>query len=351
MKKKLSILAASILATGLAGGAQAGLSFDPNGGLPGGALNVGAFDWAPTSFLALGGTSAITAFDNTGGACGGGVCDFDVLTHAKLVGIFDPNGNDITPAALNSSYEITMVARFKETVTGHAILPGIQDIATFAVKPAAGEFIEIFFDTNVNAVDISGFGFNDGDLILTGGLLAAGSTGLFGVDLTKAPVALDGSPNGNQYAGQSTVTGSGSQSNIASDLLVTDPAFFKNALTLFGLNFANISQGLPYISVDPSDCYTPAASGIAVAGGATVAVGACANVHVNGVMAVNPDGTGIVPAIGAINGFPIPGFPDFVAQTDFNSPVSAVPEPTSLGLLGLGLGVMGFFGARRRKTA
>jgi hypothetical protein len=48
--------------------------------------------------------------------------------------------------------------------------------------------------------------------------------------------------------------------------------------------------------------------------------------------------TGFVPNIGVVNGAFVGGGPDFIAQTDFNSPISAaVPEPSSMLLLGSGL--------------
>jgi hypothetical protein len=61
---------------------------------------------------------------------------------------------------------------------------------------------------------------------------------------------------------------------------------------------------------------------------------------VNGLMLVNsPDANGgLVPVIGTVNGaFGSAGGPDFIAQTDFNSTVSGVPEPATLSLLSLGL--------------
>src|SRR4029453_916467 len=130
-----------------------------------------------------------------------------------------------------------------------------------------------------------------------------------------APVALD-QHGANDYTGQLTVTGTGSQDNISLGGLTVAPLFFLQNLN-FGILFANISQGLPFISVDPADCYTPAASGLTV-GNSTVGATACNTVHVNGLMSANVAGaTGFVPNIGNPNGaFLQGGGPDFIAQTD-----------------------------------
>jgi hypothetical protein len=333
-----SFLLAIMLALGGTTTAQAVL-VDLDGAGGGGAIDIGTLDWGPTSFAALNGGTASLNFLSSGGACPAGSCNFDVLTQAKLIGTLAPSGAINTPTGIiNNTFEITMVARFTETVTGLAPVGG-NLVATFATVPTTPMFLEIFFDSSPDAVDVSGSGFNDGRLILKGTSIGA-ADGIFAVTST-APVALD-QHGANDYTGQLTVTGTGSQDNISLGGLTVDPTFFLQNLN-FGILFANISQGLPFISVDPSDCYTPAASGLAV-GSSTVGATACNTAHVNGLMSLNVAGaTGFVPTIGTINGafgtagIP-PGGPDFIAQTDFNSPISAaVPEPSSMLLLGSGL--------------
>ena len=315
--------------------AQAGL-FDPDGGgsLP--AINVGTFDWGPTSFLALNGQQAITNFIGSGGACPAGSCSFEILSQAKLIGTLSPSGSVNTPTGLGTTFEITMVARFTETVTFANAALGL---ATFQASP--GGFLEMYFDAPADSNDLTGFGFNDGRLILTGDL-ANTPTGLFLVT-NPTPVPLD-QHGADDYPGQATVSGIGSNDNFLIGITGQDSTFFIDSLAAFGLQFANVSIGLPYISVDPADCFNGTAFGGAIGSTNT---STCDNNHVLGPYAVQ-FGPGVIPNVGPINGLFFPGFTDFVAQTDFNSPVKfTAPEPGSLLLLGMGL--VGMAAGLRRK--
>ncbi len=325
-----------------AGGAQAALTFDLNGAAGGGVISVQAFDWAPTSFLALGGNTAIAAF-NAGGS--GAAVEFDVLTHAKLSAYIDGNGvSQSLPAGFG---EITLVGRFTERVTGFAVVGG-NPFATFATTGAG--WAQMYYSDTAgagNSDNLTGANFNDGRLIMTadGVGVAAGS---FLVDATKPVVALDGA-GADDYPGQMTVQGSGSQGNIAFGTtgIALDDTFFKTTLASFSILFSNISIGLPYISVDPSDCFNGTKNGAAP--GTDGQVTQCALNHVLGDYAAQGADGGVRPVTGAINGVNQSG-PDFVAQTDYNSPVNGVPEPGMLALLGLAFGALGLASRRRRSA-
>lgn len=354
-KTLLSALVASAFA--VSGGAQAALTFDLDGtatALADRVISVTAFDWAATSFLALGGNQAIKNFE-----AGSGPTTFDVLTHAKLGNYFNAAGES---ASLPSGFgEITMVGRFTETVTGTA-----GNTASFAATGPG--WVEMYYSAE-NSANLTGSNFNDGRLIMRAEGVFLPSTGSFEVDAV-APVALDGTINGNDYDGQLSVTGHGDQSAIkfGKNSFAVDPTFFLSGpFTEFSILFQNISIGLPYTSVNPSDCFSPdqQKSAAQLGGTGTPAEGTgsavptaglvsqCDTSHVDGLYSAQTAsaGGGYIPVVGPTNGLfidPLVG-PDFVAQTDFNSPVTfATPEPGMLALLGLALGAMGIASRRRR---
>lgn len=362
LKIKNPLIAAVSMALGLGmatGAYAAPVLFDTHDA--DGVIAIGGFDWAPTSFVAQGGNTAITNFLVTGGTCPvTASCVLNVLTQATLGSFLDADGGALGGAGgLNSRYQITLVAKYQEVVTSVNPTTLTVELAKVTTGPAILEFYYNKISPaapasttppalNTKANQLTGFGFNDGTLILKATTIGDG-TAVFDISELIPVSPLDqhvaGTPPGDQYPGQLSQTGTGSDTAFNVSGITQDPTFFLNKINL--LDFNNISQSLPFKTVDPMDCFTNIFTNLVV--GTTNADYACDNTHVSGPYSAQPPAlpNGYLPVPGPVDGLLTSG-PDFVGQTDFNSNIAGIPEPTSLVLMGLGLGVLGFGAGRRR---
>ncbi|MCR6667830.1 MAG: PEP-CTERM sorting domain-containing protein [Methyloversatilis sp.] len=309
----------------------------PNGVVSG----ITAFDWAPSPVLAQGGNQAFVNYlNNPGGGTVEGLngqlgYGFNVFSQGRLAVL--QGGTGATAALYNGSgstankYEITFELAYQEVVVAanNTLVPN-TNIAVFDfAKVQTNNYFRVYvkdLDSTAAANYAAGTGFNTGTLVFDGTIApgSAGSVSNFNANTgALAPIGSDGQPaNGTSpLSGTPSVTGSGATPEF--DLLTVLPNvintdFWNSELISFLVT--NISQNLPFQSVDPSAIIV-----------------------------------GQVPNIGAVNGGTVCGptgcaaaGPDILFQTDFNGPVQGIPEPGTLALAGLALGGLAL--ARRRKA-
>jgi len=312
--KLRTVTAATLLALAASTSAQAVVqfTFDPTGtaGAAGDISNVVIIDQAPGSAYAEGGVAAIQNF-----AAGGTNTSFTLYYQANLSAMQGGDTSNLFSNGAGGNY-FTFVAGFGEKV----LSVGANQSATFGFDSSNSTNFFKMYATNTLGNNLTGVGFATGTEILSGHIGSIASSN-FTVSSTT-PTNLDQSFNGDNWAGQKTVTGSGTTDiNLIIDTL--DNAYFPTLDTLDSiiLAFFNTSQVDPFKTVDPSKCFNTA-SGTCDAGTGLLSVG----------------------TLGDLNGATGPSF-EF--QADGNTVIS-VPEPGSIALVGLGLLLAGF---RRRRAS
>jgi hypothetical protein len=318
MRKRVLVLLAGFglaLASAAPASATDSILFDPDGG--GGAFTpqlINVADPAPGNALSVGLTSASPV-----GTIG------NLLFQANL-GSFTQNGSSpfLVDFLNNANPNFTVVAQFNERVTAQGA-GGTTFAAPVLDGSLQGTFM-IYAQTNTGD-NLSGQCFAScagSVLLLTGQIINnANFFGNFDGNANSPVAILDGF-NINNYLGMNTITGGG---NFSVDIRITQvnqPLFFPDVVAGSTLVLATSQQRLNFSQADPSFCFS--SNGIA-------------NCNVAGAQ---------LGSIGALNG--VTG-PNTILQTDaslsFAQP-TAVPEPATMTLLGLGLLASGAI--RRRKT-
>lgn len=342
MKKKL--LAGMVaLALGTATAAVAGtIVFDRDGPGPAGAIATDGFDWGPGNLLFDGMLPTPSTFTLRGHHS---LSDF-------LVG-GNPSGVGVLPGT-----EITVV--YGASVTA---VTGVVLGTAFNVQLAiGGGTMAWFFDPTKDASAVTGLGYGDATPILVATFNPAPTAaGTVFVPLGPPPPPLpllDGGPNGVDdsdapgCAAPPCPGGGGVLTQVIGgsvafklDILSFDPAFFPAGVAtplIFDITYDSTTIG-PFVSTEPSDIV---GFGPANATNPLVPFAGLPGAIPNYGEAVAPfinDQTCGTPALAPC---------DVHTQGDATSTFQAfVPEPHPLALLGLGLGVIGMVGKRRRAKA
>ena len=310
----------------------------PNGVVSG----ITAFDWAPSPVLAKGGNQAFVDLANginhgTSTVLGATGNAFTVYSQGRLSAYLGGTGAVGSlfngAGATAGKYEITFELAYTEVVVSASSFLGVNTALFDFASTQTTNYFRMYvkdLDNTAAANYAAGTGFNSSTLVFEGTIApgGAGSLSNFNANSVLGTIGSDGDPsNGtSSLTGTPSVTGSGSTPEF--DLLtviptVYDKSFWNVDLTSFLIT--NISQNLPFQSVDPSQVVVGQVPNIGPVNGGTI--------DFNG-----PFVPGGIAAAG----------PDIMFQTDFNGVAQGIPEPGSLALAGLALGALSL--ARRRKA-
>ena len=293
---RASMLALAATAAGILGSSQSAsaqtFNFSPTG--TGTGVSTTGLVFAPSSALVLNedGTSAIPLVNGA---------SFTLLYQTNLTGLVDPTTSNIITAPLGGG-QVTEVAILHETATV------VGNTATFSLTPGATQDIKIYQNNVMTLNAAAGTGYTTGTVIAN--LLPNDTTPTSSFANYGATTTFNQNGAGFQAgSGTLAVTGNGGFTfNTA--VMTLNPAYFNPPTGTPALTGSSITGSLqPYFTSNaPASLFTDPLTSAT-----------------------------FVPNIGAVNGATGPNFEIAVSgfQEHFSS--TAVPEPASVTLMGLGV--------------